>query len=102
MRFQSTAALTAVISLSLLSVLPAAATPYQRYDLDGGWSYPVRCLTHREISRGLARLGYWHVALAMPTRSQMLATATQGRSTYLIDVDYCDGHIEGLINIGPR
>ncbi len=102
MQRQSTAAIGAAISLLLLSVLPSQAMPYHWHGFYDAWSYPLRCLTRAEITRGLATQGFAHIVLRMPTQSEIQAQARLGRFAYVIDVDYCDGHIEGLINTGPR
>jgi len=103
LKLPSLAATGAALGLLLWSALPSTAAPYDRwYGFYNPWNYPIRCLTHREIVRGLADYGFSRIGLSMLTHTSMLAQARLGRSTYLINVDYCDGHIEGLISIGPR
>lgn len=95
MKGLSRLAALAALGFTLLPGLPAQAFPFYVH------TPPLRCLTRPEIVHLMREQGYTDIALHAPTPTELQMRAHQRYWIYLVDLDYCDGHIEGLQNIGP-
>lgn len=63
------------------------------YHHDDDWRY--RCLTNREIRRGLARYGFRHVEIVRELRrNRVVVHATHGRWLYSMRVNRCTGEVD--------
>lgn len=68
---------------------------YGTYHHDDDWRY--RCLTNREIRRGLGRYGFRHVEVVRELRrDRVVVTAIRDRWLYSMRVDRCSGEVDRI------
>jgi hypothetical protein len=66
---------------------------YGTYHHDDDWRY--RCLTNREVRRGIARYGFRNVEIVRELRrDRVIVTAVYGRWLYSMRVDKCTGEVD--------
>jgi len=98
------------VALALVTALLAAA-PVQaqsfRFGLFFGDErsdfYPERitCLTQYQVRQAVAQRGYTNIALNVMNDKHVEVRATREGWVYLLDFNYCTGHIEGRQQLRP-
>lgn len=98
--FRLSAFAALALAVALISAAPAQAQSF-RFGMFFGDErsdfYPERitCMTQYQVRQAVAQRGYTNIALNVMMEKHVEVRATRDGWVYLLDFNYCTGHIEG-------